>query len=239
MTYCRAVLQGCVEQQQAIQRNLDEWYADSGEPMAVVVARNGMIVISEGYGTIDGEPVTVDTPMRLDSAMTPLIGLQLATFVDRGLLDLDEPIGNYLPDFDTPRDRNLTFRAGHVHATGIHFPWELAFRRLFYFHTWHESLITHCPRKWAPGARHHYGVVGVILSVRALELLRGRNYWDVMERDLFEPLGIRNVLPGDRGYSGQWSVGNADLHYSIGSSRRTWPASACCSTTAAGTAGGR
>lgn len=192
-----------VAQQQAIRRKLGEWFADSAEPMAVVVARNGVIVISEGYGTIDGEPVTVDTPMRLDSAMKPLIGLQLATFVDRGLLDLDEPIGNYLPDFDTPRDRNLTFRAGHVHATGIHFPWELAFRRLFYFHTWHESLIAHCPREWAPGARHRYGVVGVILSVRALELLRGRNYWDAMERDLFEPLGIRNVLPGGRGFSAE------------------------------------
>jgi CubicO group peptidase (beta-lactamase class C family) len=97
--------------------------------------------------------------------MKPLIGLQLATYVDRGILRLDEPIGNYLPDFDTPRDHNLTFRASHVHATGIHFPWDLAFSRLFYFHTWHESLIAHCQREWEPGARHRYGVVGVILSV--------------------------------------------------------------------------
>ena len=80
---------------------------------------------------------------------------------------------------------------------------ELAFRRLFYFHTWHESLISHCKREWAPGARHRYGVVGVILSVRALELLRGRNYWDAMERDLFAPLGIRNVLPGGTGFSAE------------------------------------
>jgi CubicO group peptidase (beta-lactamase class C family) len=43
----------------------------------------------------------------------------------------------------------------------------------------------------------------VILSVRALELLRGRNYWDAMERDLFGPLGIRNVLPGGTGFSAE------------------------------------
>ena len=103
--------------------------------------------------------------MLLHSAMKPLIGLQLAMYVDQGFIKLDEPIGNYLPDFNSPQDRNLTFRAGHVHATGIHFPWELAFRRLFYFHTWHESLIAHCKREWAPGAKHRYGVVGVILSV--------------------------------------------------------------------------
>ncbi|MEQ8785553.1 MAG: serine hydrolase [Pirellulaceae bacterium] len=186
-----------------IESKLDQWYAHSREPMAVVIAHKGVIVLARGYGEVDGEEVTVDTPMRLDSAMKPLIGLQLATYLDRGHLQLDEPIGKHLPDFDSPRDRNLTFRAGHVHATGIHFPWELAFRRLFYFHTWHESLIAHCPREWAPGARHRYGVVGVILSVRALELLRGRNYWDAMERDLFAPLGIHNIWPGGTGFSAE------------------------------------
>jgi len=190
-------------QVQEIEIRLDEWYADSQEPMAVVIAQRGVIVLAKGYGTVDGKEVTIDTPMRLDSAMKPLIGIQLATYVDRGIVRLDEPIGNYLPDFDSPDDRNLTFRAGHIHATGILFPWELAFRRLFYFHTWNESLIAHCPREWAPGTRHRYGVVGVILSVRAIELLRGRNYWDAMERDLFAPLGIHNVQPGGTGFSAE------------------------------------
>jgi len=188
---------------QEIENRLDQWYASSLEPMAVVIARNGVIVVAKGYGALDGESVTVDTPMLLHSAMKPLLGLQLAMCVDRGIVGLDEPIGNYLPDFNTPQDRNLTFRAGHVHVTGIHFPWELAFSKLFYFHTWHEALIAHCRREWAPGAKHRYGVVGIILSVRALELLRGRNYWDAMERDLFEPLGIRNVLPGGTGFSAE------------------------------------
>jgi CubicO group peptidase (beta-lactamase class C family) len=79
----------------------------------------------------------------------------------------------------------------------------LAFSRLFYFHTWHESLIAHCQRDWAPGAQSKYGVVGIILSVRALELMRGLNYWDAMERDIFAPLGIKNILPGGTGFSAE------------------------------------
>jgi CubicO group peptidase (beta-lactamase class C family) len=188
---------------QKIELSLDDWYAASQEPMGVVIARNGVIALAKGYGTLDDKPVTVDTPMLLHSAMKPLIGVQLATYVDRGFLTLDEPIGKHLPDFNTPRDQNLTHRAAHVHATGIHFPWELAFRRLLYVHTWHESLIAHCRREWEPGARHRYGVVGIILSVRTLELLRGRNYWDAMERDIYEPLGIRNILPGGTGFSAE------------------------------------
>lgn len=221
-----------VEQVQEIAGKLDEWYDDSQEAMAVVIARNGVIVHAKGYGKLNDKDVTIDTPMLLHSAMKPLIGLQLAMYVDRGIIQLDEPIGNYLPDFDTPQDRNLTFRAGHVHATGILFPWELAFRKLFYFHTWHESLIAHCPREWAPGTQRRYGVVGVILSVRAIELLRGRNYWDAMERDLFAPIGIHNVYPGGTGFSaesmarigvlldnrgkyGQWEVISEKTHEAI------------------------
>lgn len=192
-----------VTQVSQMEAKLDEWYANSREPMAVVIARNGVIVVSKGYGIVAEKPVSIATPMLLHSAMKPLIGLQLAMYVDQGFIRLDEPIGNYLPEFDSPRDQELTFRAAHIHATGIHFPWELAFRRLFYFHTWHEALIAHCRREWKAGTRHQYGVVGVILSVRALELLRGRNYWDAMERDIFEPLGIRDMLPGGTGFSAE------------------------------------
>ena len=108
-----------------LEAQLDAWYAASQEPMAVVVARKGVIILAKGYGKTDDKQVTIDMPMLLHSAMKPLIGLQLAMYVDRGILKLDEPIGNHLPNFKTKRDRNLTFRAGHVHATGIHFPWNL------------------------------------------------------------------------------------------------------------------
>jgi CubicO group peptidase (beta-lactamase class C family) len=90
-----------------------------------------------------------------------------------------------------------------VHVTGIHFPWELASSRLFYFRTWQDALIAHCPRDWAPGARHQYGVVGIILAVRALELLSGRNYWSAMEDEVFGPLGIADALPGGTGFSAE------------------------------------
>jgi len=186
-----------------IEGQLDQWYAASGEPMAVIIARDGIIVAARAYGRVGNRRATIHTPMLLHSAMKPLLGIQLAMYADRGIVRLDEPVGNYLPEFNSPADRKLTFRAGHVHVTGIHFPWERAFSRHFYFHTWHESLIAHCRREWPPGTGHRYGVVGVILSARALELLRGKNYWEAMEEELFRPLGIDHMLPGGTGFSAE------------------------------------
>jgi CubicO group peptidase (beta-lactamase class C family) len=187
----------------AVRAVFDDWYADSGEPMAAVVARGGRVHFAAGYGEHNGQPMTVDTPMLLHSAMKPLFGVHLGMYLDRGIFDLDEPIGHYLQDFAGADDALLTFRAGHVHVSGIYFPWDLVFSRLFYFDTWDESLIAHCPREWPPGSRHRYGVVGIILALRALELKTGRNYWQAMEDELFAPLGIANTYPGGTGFSAE------------------------------------
>ncbi len=187
----------------AIEENLDAWFAEAGQPCAIVVSRNGVIALAKSYGELAGQAVTIDTPMLLHSAMKPLMGVQLAMYVDRGIVELDEPIGKHLPDFASPADRNLTFRAGHVHVSGIHFPWPLAFSRLFYFRTWQDSMIAHRRREWGPGENYRYGIVGIILAVRSLELMSGRNYWDAMEHEVFEPLGIRNILPGGTGFSAE------------------------------------
>ena len=181
----------------------EKWHQSSEQPMSVVVARNGNVIVSEGYGEIGGKPVTVNTPMLLHSAMKPIMGLQLAMYIDRGIVALDEPIGDYLSEFDTPRDKNLTFRVAQVHTTGINFPWSLAFSRHFYFHTWHEALIAKCPRDWNPGDRYQYGCVGMSLSVRAIETLTGKNYWEAMEEQLFEPIGIKDMHPGGTGFSAE------------------------------------
>ena len=117
----------------AIQSQLDAWYAASGEPMAVVIARKGVVILAAAYGKMDGRKVTIDTPMRLDSAMKPLIGLQLAMYVDRGHLRLDEPIGNYLPDFKSRKDRTLTFRAGPCSCHRDSFPVETCLQAVVLF----------------------------------------------------------------------------------------------------------
>ena len=181
----------------------ERWHNSSSEPMSVVVACMGKVIVSKGYGQLAGKTVTVNTPMLLHSAMKPIMGLQLAMYIDRGIVDLDEPIGNYLPEFDTPRDENLTFRVAQVHTTGINFPWALAFTRHFYFYTWHESLIAQCPRDWNPGDKYQYGCVGMSLSVRAIESVTGKNYWDAMEEQLFLPLGIKDMYPGGTGFSAE------------------------------------
>jgi CubicO group peptidase (beta-lactamase class C family) len=171
--------------------------------MSLVIAKEGMVVFAEGYGQIDGVEVTTRTPQVLYSCMKPILGIQLAMYVDRGFVKLDQPVGDFLPEFGGKSDLPMTFHASHVHATGIEFPWELAFSRLFYFRTWQEALIAQCPREWPPATRMRYGIVGVILAVRSLELLSGENYWDALEKELLAPMEVTSAYPGGTGFSAE------------------------------------
>lgn len=175
----------------------------TGGPLSLVITKKGMVVFAGGYGQLDGVDVTPRTPQVLYSCMKPILGIQLAMYVDRGLVRLDQPVGAFLPEFGSESDLPMTFHACHVHATGIEFPWELAFSRLFYFHTWHEALIAQCPREWLPATQMRYGVVGVILAVRSLELLSGENYWEALEKELLTHLGVTSAYPGGTGFSAE------------------------------------
>ena len=67
----------------------------------VVVARGGKIVAARVAGSADVEhaaPMRLDTPMRLASVTKSLTAAAVLCLRDRGLVELDAPVGRYLPD---------------------------------------------------------------------------------------------------------------------------------------------
>ena len=83
----------------------------------------------EGFGWADLEqrvPVTPLTRFRIGSVSKPLTAAALGLLVERGELDLDAPVQEYVPDFPTKRWPITTRQvAGHVagirHYQGLEF----------------------------------------------------------------------------------------------------------------------
>ncbi len=91
---------------------------------AVVVVRDGNVILSKGYGMRDlakGLPVTPKTLFAIGSATKSFTVSTLGMLVDDGKLDWDKPVREYLPNFRmydefatermTPRDL-VTHRSG-------------------------------------------------------------------------------------------------------------------------------
>jgi CubicO group peptidase (beta-lactamase class C family) len=100
--------------------------------VAVAVAKDGKIVWEEGFGTTSrggGTPVTPDTMFSLASLTKPLTAAALMVLVERGLLDLDQPVNSYLGAGKlTSRvagAREATLRDLIYHVSGLPMHWNL------------------------------------------------------------------------------------------------------------------
>ncbi|MBN8595448.1 MAG: beta-lactamase family protein [Anaerolineae bacterium] len=83
---------------------------------AVAVIQDGQIIMAEGFGVSDLEsnaPVTSDTIFQLGSLAKSINSSMIATLVDQGVIDWDQPIVEVMPDFqlaDADRTAALTLR---------------------------------------------------------------------------------------------------------------------------------
>ncbi|TAL18365.1 MAG: serine hydrolase [Frankiales bacterium] len=90
---------------------------------ALVVVRDGEVVLSEGFGRRnDGDPVTSRTLFPIGSSTKTFTAALCASLVDEGLLDLDAPLRELLPGFamqDPIADRLLSVRDCLAHRSGL------------------------------------------------------------------------------------------------------------------------
>jgi CubicO group peptidase (beta-lactamase class C family) len=170
------------------------WYAESKEPFAVLIARNGVIVFREAFGeNAQGQPITVDTPLYMASITKAMTGQLFAQFMDQGLLGLDEPIGNVLPDFPTKGDKAITYRncfthtldlEGHYEFGGVHNPWL-------------DNVIANGLKYMKPNQKTQYNGMGYDLAGKAMELAGGKSIFRLFEENFLGPLGCKNTMMDD------------------------------------------
>lgn len=93
--------------------------------MAIARIEGGQVTLLRGYGFADveaGTQVTEETLFNIASISKPIMGLVLLQLVDRGLLDLDRDINDYLPfRIDNPHLEGEVITVRHLatHSAGI------------------------------------------------------------------------------------------------------------------------
>ena len=115
---------------------------------------------------------------------------------DRGILDLDMPLGEILPGFIIGSEpgsgrKHVTMRMLLAHSSGLP-----AYARLFEQHTSANALLRAClqmPLEAPPGTRADYSDIGFILLGKALEVLSGDHLARFFQREIFTPLGLTST----------------------------------------------
>lgn len=176
---------------------------DAAPSLAVAVARDGRIAWAEAFGWADREhrvPATPHTRYSLASVSKPVTATGLMLLVERGLVDLDRPIDDYLGD--TPLAARLgpaegaTVRrvANHTAGLPVHHHFFIVGQRAP--PPMEETIRRYGQIVLPPGERFQYSNLGYGLIGHAIARRTGRAFDAFMRDELFRPLGLTRTTVG-------------------------------------------
>ncbi len=167
---------------------------------AVLVARNGKVLLEKAWGRADreaGTPVTPDTQFRIGSMNKMFTAVATLQLVEAGKLALNDPIGKYLTDYpnkDVASKVTIRHLLTHTGGTGDIFGPEFTQNRLTlrehadYVKLYGARGLTH-----EPGGEHRYSNYGFVLLGALIEKVSGTSYYEHVRSKVFQPAGMTST----------------------------------------------
>ena len=166
---------------------------DSVFPGGVVaVVKDGILAYNKAFGYTDYQkinPVRPNTPYDLAS-VTKILATTTAIMhlVDRGLLELDSPVSQYIPEFQVHDKADITIRDLLNHESGLP-----AFKVYVDELQDRESIIEAIrnePLEWSPNQKYVYSDLGLILLAEIIEQVSGQRLDTYVRSQLHYPMGM-------------------------------------------------
>lgn len=183
--------------------------------LSVALIRDGAIAWSDAVGHPSGRAgsptASTDTPYRIGSITKSFVAVAVLQLVRDGLLELDDPVTDHLPELDASMHR-VTVGSLLSHSSGLYAetdgPWWERSAGL----TWAE-LLPSVRRAHRVGARFHYSNVGYAVAGEIVARQRNSHWFDAVRTGILKPLGLAHTTyeRPDRAAPG-WAVHpHADL----------------------------
>lgn len=170
--------------------------------LVIGVARRGALVFAKAYGyrnLDDRVPADTDTAYGIGSNTKQFTAAAILMLRDAGKLDVDAPVGRYLPRIahgsEVTVRQLLTHTGGYAEYTSLDDIDRLAARPA----TNDEILATVAARPlgFTPGTRWQYSNTGYVLLTAIVERLSGMAYADFLRAKIFAPLGMTRTYVED------------------------------------------
>jgi CubicO group peptidase (beta-lactamase class C family) len=165
----------------------------------VLVARQDEVLYERAHGEADRDrhvPNTPATRFRFGSLGKMFTAVAILQLAQSGKLDVDDPLGKYLPNYPNAAMAKVTLHQLLTHTAGtgdIFGPEFLAHRAdLRSLEDYLRLFGADAPR-FAPGERHEYSNFGYILLGRVVEVVSGQKYDAYVREHVFAPAGMQST----------------------------------------------
>jgi CubicO group peptidase (beta-lactamase class C family) len=201
---------------------------------SVLLAKEGKIIFSKGYGMADLEwnvPNSSTTRFNIASMTKQFTAASILLLEDRGKLNTNEPVKKYLTDAPRSWDK-ITIYNLLTHTSGI------SGDAAKYEPGSPDKLVFNDkPLDFQPGEQWAYTNLGYIVLGYLIEKISGQTYEEFVQQNIFKPLGMNDsglfsfvtIIP--RRASGYWPGGNGLENADRPDTRYGFSAGALYSTT--------
>lgn len=179
------------------------YYNIPGVSLAVI--KDGKVIYHQTYGvrnTVTGDKVDEHTLFEAASITKPVFAFAVMRLVERGVIDLNKPLYEYLPYNDIAYDeRYKLITAKHVltHRTG--------------FPNWRDmNADGKLDLKFTPGEKYNYSGEGFEYLKKVVEKVTGKKVEQVLKEEVIDPMSLYHTY-----FSGNDSLKKvkAEGHYNM------------------------
>lgn len=189
-----------------------------GVSAALLRVGEAPVFASAGKADLEaGEAMSERAQVAWFSVTKLLTALGVVGLAEKGHLELDAPVRQYLPDFPSD-DEETPVRVWHLlsHSAGIANPIPVGWIHLEgeqapAMREWtYELLAKQGALKFTPGSRQSYSNVGYLVLGLLIEAASGERYVDYLTRAVLQPLdmdrsGFAYTGPAAVGYQRPWN----------------------------------
>jgi len=184
----------------ALEPFIEREMTETGIPgLSIAIVDDQQIVWAQGFGRADakaGKPATAETVYRIGSVSKLFTDIGIMQQVERGKIDLDAPVENFLPNF---RPRNpfgtpITLRQLMSHRSGLLREPPVG----NYFETSEPTLaatvrsLNETGLVYAPGTHTKYSNAAIAVVGSALEAQTGQPFAAYLKTSVLEPMGLQH-----------------------------------------------
>jgi CubicO group peptidase (beta-lactamase class C family) len=182
--------------------------------LAVLVARKGVVVLAEAYGRLtpdpDSPPLSLDAIFPINSLTKPITATAVMILVEDGLLGLNRPVQEYIPEFVGAGKEAVMVHHLLTHTSGLRDEDALAHAAANPgridppppppgVHPLIQKQLALCyaaPLWKEPGAEMSYSGFGYNLLGEIVRRVSGASLADFAAQRIFGPLGMKDTHYG-------------------------------------------
>lgn len=177
------------------------WDRNDAPGLAVGIAHKGEVIYRRGFGLASIEHAVANSPtmrMRIASTSKHFTCFGVMLLVEDGKLDVNQPVGAYLPELGDVAGRPTLLQLMH-HTGGLY---DMAVLGFFesggqFTHMPEGATLQTLPRlkgcNFEPGTRFAYSNTGYTLLSLVIERISGKSWAAFMGERVFAPLGMRDT----------------------------------------------